>query len=634
MIRNIKKLWEGREITTEEEKERRKNDYERIEKLEGENFNLCGNVWSARNHLRRILKEKIIRLKKEKESLVEKLKIKKTIGDSKNLMKVQSELNFYENERDFPEHFKKVVMSKVYYLSKRKKEDGTVYLEMGTTVRKGNDGHEISKGGFAKKNFNETLDCMMFSSASKPERVSNHYVLGQSLGPENKETYFTTLQPLSLDCDKLNGKIMKEDFYIRLSWTLQDGKSTMLSTWLIENNIVKNSNITGKNSILVKVRNELSYQADMKSLKLSFSNVGDVYSAFGIGSNKTRKTDDLQDKTKYPSIVSLFVYPDVLFPVIIRSSTNLIFLKTIPTILRRADIDLHGLTRATNSIVQQGVTLAGQNNIGMKKGSLEVMVESGLVSESCSGSKKNPLSFSHTKVEMFQEKYESQVKPKLLKLYREKLKKFEENLKEEVSKLERNAFRSERKRDSCKTKIETLENKIKKTKELIFHHEVYIADVFLLLRITGEGRLVEKQEGYFPHDPEWIKKEFTSFETIKSSIVPILLRIQESLSRISKETDSVAHYLNHLVREYILYLTVHFSCRDNQRTMEYLGCAMNRLYRNSSFFGGRERAVPRVMKTSGIEKVTQVNRQIDSLVTAMSKMNIRKTWEQENKNKN
>ena len=134
--------------------------------------------------------------------------------------------------------------------------------------------------------------------------------------------------------------------------------------------------------------------------------------------------------------------------------------------MRRADIDLHGLARTTNSIVFQGTLLAGNDNLGLKGKTLQVLVDEGLISESSTASKNNPLSFSHMKVEMFHEKYNNFVKPKLLQHYNAKLTGFVTKLEKEKNKLKKNAFRSDRTRENCSSKILSLETKVIKTKNL------------------------------------------------------------------------------------------------------------------------------------------------------------------------
>jgi len=116
---------------------------------------------------------------------------------------------------------------------------------------------------------------------------------------------------------------------------------------------------------------------------------------------------------------------------------------------------------------------------------------------------------------------------------------------------------------------------------------------------------------------------------IKNTVIPILSNIQCSLKRLIGETDVSGYYFNHLVREYPLFLTKFFNTRNNQRTMERLGYILNRLYRNSSGFGGRERKIKRTMikaKNNYTEKdeFIVVNRKIDTIISCRARFQIRK----------
>lgn len=95
-------------------------------------------------------------------------------------------------------------------------------------------------------------------------------------------------------------------------------------------------------------------------------------------------------KNNHPTVKEIFEDPVVYFPLLIRSSKNLQYLKSIPTILRQGDIILHGDTRLTNSNIFQNLLLCGMKGIGLKSKVCQILSDSGILGKS-SVSKKKPL---------------------------------------------------------------------------------------------------------------------------------------------------------------------------------------------------------------------------------------------------
>ena len=147
-------------------------------------------------------------------------------------------------------------------------------------------------------------------------------------------------------------------------------------------------------------------------------------------------------------------------------------------------------------------------------------------------------------------------------------------------------------------------------------------DLFDLFMIVDAGNQVEHDHRYLRHSFVWIKREFLSLDIILKQVVPILTRIQKSLKKVTKETEVCGWYFNHIVKTYILYLVTFFHTRDNQKTMERIGYILNIAYKNSSGFGGRERANPIMMKVAGTTKVISVNRKIDTIVGTQARVRI------------
>ena len=536
-------------------------------------------------------------------------------------------ITFWKVEQDYPEKFGKFKLSKKFYVNSKQDDFGNVYLSLGNVIRRGDDGHPIFKGGFSLYNFNENVSAYMFPSASFPNRLENHSIVSQVLSPENRETYDTLLQAVSDDTDQMNGMEMTQTFYVPLDYKLNDEKGTSLYNFLVEERILTKKLLKpylkdGK--IPVRVTTYCVYSADWKSLFLAFSNtVKGLFSPCSTQLKDERIVQDLQTWDKIPLVSSIFNYPTSLCQVLLRSSKNLLYMKTIPTIARKADISLHGDVRMTNSALFQGLVLAGLENIGLKAKALQVFRKFGLVGDSVSSvTRKNPLSLSHIKVGSFHKNRES-VLSKLQQLYDDRKGEFTKKLEIAEMELSEKKFKSEKSKEIVLKKVEKLKEKIKACNCLIDHHSHYLKDIFELLGILNLGNDVEKHENYRPHSKRWIRKEFLGFSTIKDTILPKLTRIQSKLKDITTSTGVCGYYFNHLVREFILYLTTFFNSRDNQTTMERLGYLLNRAYRNSSLFGGRERKQKREMSRADGSGKIAVNRKIDTIIGTKARLLIR-----------
>ena len=194
-------------------------------------------------------------------------------------------------------------------------------------------------------------------------------------------------------------------FMVPLNYEVKDGKGTTFLDFLREENIIPSRMLKllkGKNRIPVKVLNTFIYSADWKALLLCYKNLKGMMNPSSAQLKSERILNDLQNYDKFPLILSIFNEPTRLLPLLLRSSFHLIYLKTIPTIARRADLSLHGDVRLTNSALFQELILASLENIGLKSKAMNIFEKYGLVSSATkSVSKSNPLSLSHIKIELF-----------------------------------------------------------------------------------------------------------------------------------------------------------------------------------------------------------------------------------------
>ena len=607
-----------------EEWKRLQSEIDKLEKLQKEIEGKCWELNGCTNKLRfRIAPDK--RIEELEKSLIPLLGKGRTKAVEREISEINKKIEFWKVEKENPERMKKFQLSKKYFLEREEDENG-VFLHLGNVIRKSDDGHPIYKGGFAKTKANENVSACMFPSASFPSRLDNHDIISQVLGSENSDLFETTLQSVSDDTDDINGKIMESDFFVSKDYVLDDGKDSLLMDWLIDVGILRKSDtksLRNAAKIRVKVTNTFIYSADWKGLLLCYENIPGLYNPFSATFKSERIIVDLQNPDKYPFVYSSFIYPERMFPLLLRSSAHLIYNKTIPTIARRADISLHGDVRLTNSALFQGLILAGLDHVGLKSKALQIFERYGLVGESTTSvSKKSPLKLSHIKVDIFHGKKDEFLK-EMDQLYRKKKQLLEEKLKQETEIFENTNFRSEKSKKTRLDKLEKCKLKIQVCENLIDHHSSYLADLFRLLDILDAGNRVEHDEEYLRHSREWVEKEFLSFETIKDEIVPILSRIQKKLSTVTVQTGVCGYYFNHLVRTFVLYTTTFFHSRDNQRTMERLGYLLNRAYWNSSAFGG-ERKVKRKMVVAGrMEESIEVNRKIDTLIAAKAPISIK-----------
>ena len=576
---------------------------------------------------------KIESLDKEIKELIEpkgkkRKKISKAIKQKIKILEEQKK--FWEVENEKPSKWKDFVLSEKSNLKKTVREDGSVSLHLRVLVRRGDDGHPIFKGGFTLHNFNENISSYMFPLASYPNRIENHQIVAQVLGPENKELFREVLQCVSLDTDNINGVKMKKVFKVRLDSLLDDGKSTTFRDFLVNESVLKEVDLKGLNEFInIKVTNTFIYSADWKGLLLCYKSLQNFYSPFNCRTLNERKEFDLKNLNSIPLVRMIFDNPREMIKVLLRSKGNLVYMKTIPTEGRIADNSLHGEKSAFQSALFQLLELSGMKNVGLKSHTLGIYESYGIISTGISVSKKSPLSISHAKIGRFRKIYEP-MKRDLLNLYSKYEEKYVEALGKEQTRLETTDFRSDASKTTCEKKIEKLEQKINLCKNLISHQTDYMADLFNFLDILDEGNNIENESGYVCHSEEWMRKEFISFEKIRDVIIPILSRVQKSLVNLTKETGVSGYYFNHLVREYPLYITKYFHTRTNQRTMERIGYILNRLYRNSSGFGGRERKNQRVMDVARNENNEEkdqrvvVNRKIDTIVSCRARFEIRR----------
>ena len=254
---------------------------------------------------------------------------------------------------------------------------------------------------------------------------------------------------------------------------------------------------------------------------------------------------------------------------------------------------------------------------------MNIFEKYGLVSSATkSVSKSNPLSLSHIKIELFHKNRELFLK-ELMGLYEARREEFQEKLETAKFDLENQRFRSDKSRALAKEKVKKLEKKIEAVNDLISHHKLFLGELFTLMELLDSGNMVEHDPNYLCHSPKWIRKEFLNFKVIRDIVVPILSRIQNALAAVSNSTGVCGWYFNHLVRTFILYLTTFFHSRDNQGSMERLGYLLNRAYKNSSGFGGRERRTQREMTVAGSINEIRVNRKIDTIVGAKARILIR-----------
>ena len=600
-----------------------------IKDLEEEKYRLKGNFERMKNKLNvtnkiGALTEKIqnIKLSRGKKKLTKALKRK--------INTLEEEIAFWEAEREFPEYWDKFTLSEKCGIDKIVEDDGNIYLHLRNLVRRGDDGHPIFKGGFTQFNFNENISSYMFPTASNPNRIENHQIVAQVLGPEKKELFKNILQSVSLDTDRINGVCMTRTFRVSLNARLKNEEKSTFSKFLLDEGILRKVDLKklNDNFIRVKITNNFIYSADWKGLFLCYKNLRSFYSPFNTRTSKERKELDLKDQNEFPFVSTVFEHPRDMSKVLLRSEKNLSYLKSIPPSARLADVSLHGEKSIFQSGLFQGLLMSGMKNIGLKSKTLSIFESYGIVSSGISVSKENPLSVSHAKIGLFREKYEP-MKKELVELYQKYEKKYVVALEVEEHKLETTNFRSQTSKNKCSAKIEKLRMKIDICKSLTSHQSEYMADLFALLNLLDYGNKVEKEDGYLCHSQQWMKKEFISFEMIKNTVIPILSNIQCSLKRLIGETDVSGYYFNHLVREYPLFLTKFFNTRNNQRTMERLGYILNRLYRNSSGFGGRERKIKRTMikaKNNYTEKdeFIVVNRKIDTIISCRARFQIRK----------
>jgi len=615
----------------EELEEQRRIDEKRIQKLHFERYQLKGNFETWRNVT---MKHKIKELETEIKELQEprggKKRKKPTKALKEKLEDLEEQKKFWETEDKNPSLWKEFVLSEKCNLVKTKKKDGTVALHLRVLVRRGDDGHPIFKGGFTLHNFNENISSYMFPLASYPNRIENHQIVSQVLGPENKELFREVLQCLSLDTNNLNGVKMNKVFRLRLDSLLEDGNGSTFRDFLVKESICKEFELKGLNEFIdVEVTNTFIYSADWKGLLLCYKSLQFFYSPFNCRTLKERKEEDLKNLNSIPLVPMIFDNPREMIKVLLRSKGNLVYMKTIPTEGRIADNSLHGEKSAFQSALFQLLELSGMKNVGLKSHTLGIYESYGIVSTGISVSKKNPLTISHAKIGRFRKIYEP-MKKDLINLYRKYEVKYVNALGKEQTRLETSKFRSNTSRNSCEEKIKKLEQKISLCKHLIAHQTDYMGDLFDLLDLLDQGNNIEKEDGYLRHSEKWMRKEFINFETIRDTVIPILSRVQQSLVNLTKETGVSGYYFNHLVREYPLYITKYFHTRTNQRTMERIGYILNRLYRNSSGFGGRERknkrdmVVARNANDEEKDRRVLVNRKIDTIVSCRARFEIRR----------